>query len=93
MDSDTTRMFRNIDSHLNSGLLNSVFAFWIMFFVFEPNMCYIIICGFKACWHGGHFKVKMPKFKKKYEKDSSSSNDSNRARKKNFKMANNNEMA
>lgn len=71
---------------MNSGLLNSVFAFWIMFFVFEPNMFYLLICAFKGCFHGCHIKVKVPKFKKRYEKDSSSSNDSNRERKRKIKM-------
>ena len=80
MDSTSTLMFTTIRDHMNSDMLNCVFAFWIFYFVFEPNMFYLIICAWKCCWHG--CEIKIPKILKKYEKDSSSSNDSNKDRKK-----------
>jgi len=37
---------------MNGGLLNSVFAFWLIYFFIEPNLCYLWICLFKCCWKG-----------------------------------------
>jgi len=82
MDDNTSKLFHNIKDALNSGLLNTFFAFWISYFVFEPNMFYILVCAFNLCCHGCPSKVKTPKDKKEYEIDSSISNDENRAKKK-----------
>ncbi len=62
---------------MNAGILNSLFAFWILYFIIEPNLCYFWISLFKCCWKlCGEQKDQIKKNKRKYSKSSSGSSSS-----------------
>lgn len=53
---------------MNAGLMNTILAFWIIYFFLEPNICYQLY----RCCCKGYKKYKGDDFKKKRKDDKKS---------------------
>lgn len=73
-------MFKEIDENLDAGLLNTIFFFFLVFLLVEPNLAYCWTKLFGKCCKGGCLKESSKKYKKR--KYSSSSSDSDKKKNK-----------